>query len=440
MTLKKSITLFALMTFVAACGDKETYLPGPREDLRAPQIEEGEAPVVEADRSEPIRFANAVNHSAWTHRGGSSSHLVAHPAFSSNPSLIWSVNIGEGDGRRHRITADPVAADGRIFVMDSRSQVTAVSETGAILWTQSAVPGHENPDDASGGGLAVAGGHVYVTTGFGTVLKLDAATGAVLWTHRLDASATSAPTVQGELVYVKSRDSVASTIEHDNGRLRWTLRGIPSGAVYTGGPGAVVRNDIAVFPFASGDLISAFPRGGVRRWASSIAGERAGAAHARVMDITGDPVVSGGTLYAGSSSGRLAAIEISSGERIWTAQDGATGMIWPAGGSVFAISDQNILLRMDARNGERIWGSELSYYQRQNRPRRRQGIDVHYGPVVAGGLVWVATGTDSLIGFNPEDGSLATQVALPEGATTNMAFVNGTMYVVNTKGQLLAFR
>jgi hypothetical protein len=42
--------------------------------------------------------------------------------------------------------------------------------------------------------------------------------------------------------------------------------------------------------------------------------------------------------------------------------------------------------------------------------------------------------------YDPADGSLRGEVGIPGGATTNPVIAGGVMYLVNTSGQLLAFR
>ena len=56
----------------------------------------------------------------------------------------WSTRIGEGSGRKHRITAVPVVAGGRVYTLDSRSQLSAVTTSGAPLWSVSLAPASES--------------------------------------------------------------------------------------------------------------------------------------------------------------------------------------------------------------------------------------------------------------------------------------------------------
>jgi len=426
----------ALMAALASCTQREDILPGERLDPRAPV---GREDVESPGETVPISLPEPVSNSEWTHRNGSSGHRTQHPALAAEPVLFWSANIGSGNGRRHRITADPVVGNGHIFVMDSQSTVTSVAETGVRLWSASVAPGFDDSEGASGGGLALAGDTLFVTTGFGTLNALDAETGAIRWTQRLDGAVAGPPAAAAGLVYIVSRDGAAWAINADNGRIAWSLPGVPARSAMSGGGGPAVSGRAAIFPLGSGDLAASLPRGGAPLWAASLVGQRPGRAYAGVTDITGDPVIDGDRVYVGTSSGRLAAIGLRDGERIWTAREGAMSPVWPEGGSVFVVTDESRLMRLNADDGRAIWATDLPYF-RNERPKRRAEIYPSFGPVLAGGRLRVASGDGELRSFDPETGTLLSQVSIPGGAATNMAVAGGVLYVVSTSGQLHAFR
>lgn len=445
MKLTHVIAGAAIVGLLVGCGQKEVILQGERLDLRTPLLQgatdEAATPVapVAVNRAVPITLPAMVNHAAWTHRNGSPEHRIIHPSLSKTLTHIWSTSIGAGESRKLRITADPVILAGRIFTLDAQARVMAHSTAGAAIWSHDLTPATDRSGEASGGGLAVEGNTVYATTGFGALVAMDAATGAERWVQKLESSATGAPTVRGGIVYVTSRDSRAWAINAADGRIKWQLPGSPTPSVMVGGTAPAVADKFAVFPFGSGELIAAFRQGGVRTWASSVSGKRRGRAYAGITDITGDPVINNNVVYAGSQSGRVVALDMASGERIWTAKEGAYSPVWPTGGSVFLVSDEAKLVRLDGATGETIWAVDMPYYTK-DRPRRRKAVYAHYGPVLAGGRLIVA-GSDGLIrSFSPVDGSLLSTVEISGGATTNPVIVGGVMYVVSTKGQLHAFR
>jgi outer membrane protein assembly factor BamB len=442
VTAKTVLLAMAAALALAACDKQEPILPGEREDIRdvlqseARRAQAEETPV---NRALPLSLPAAQANPAWPQRSGTPGTRAAHPALSAAPALAWSTGIGQGDGRRVRISADPVVAGGRIFTLDATTQVSAVSPSGDLLWSTDLTPPNDSPDNASGGGLAHGEGRLFVTSAFGMVTALDPETGAVLWRQDIDAPTTAAPSVYEGRVYVVAGDEVAWVLDAATGRVQWQLSGTPDIHNVLGGPAPAITETYAVFAFGAGEVQGAFRKGGLRLWDAQVAGERRGLASARVRDITGDPLVVGDRVYVGTHSGRMVALSLGSGKRIWTAGEGPLNPIWPAGGSLFLVSDRNELVRLSAEDGSRIWGQSLPLFT-ANRPKRQAGIVGHFGPVLAGGQLVLASADEVLRFFDPVSGQLVRTVPLPGGAASNPVVAGGTLYVVSKKGQLLAFR
>ena len=452
MSVFRIVTLGLGVTMVLSACEREVILEGERFDTRTPlqntlpldsveDAAEAALSALDADtinQSRPITLAAAQNLGDWPQRGSNIRNAVPHLGFSNAATQVFSVSIGEGNSRRQRITADPVVADGRIFTLDSDAGLQATSPAGELLWRADLIPGFERGGGVSGGGLAVEGSIVLASTGYGELIAVNAADGAVIWRQRLGAGLAS-PTVAGGVVYVVGRDSQAWAIELDDGRIRWQSPASPAGSVLTGAAAPAITDRSVIFPFASGELVGALRQSGVRVWGTTVAGSRLGVAYNNLNDITGDPVVVGSTVYAGNQSGRVAAMEAASGERLWTAQDGAYSPVLPAGDSLFFVSDRNELIRVDASTGERIWGVELPLYVRE-RERRRKAVFTHFGPLMASGRLVVASGDGEIRFFNPEDGSALGSLDIRGGAATNPIIVGGTLYVVDADGRLNAYR
>lgn len=436
--LTRRIGILAVMALVAACADKEEILPGERLELRALQQDGAAAPAV--NRALPLAIPAATSNADWTHRGGTATHRLGNAALRTDLSPLWSVGIGAGETRRSRITADPVVAGGRVFTMDAQAGVGATATTGAPLWQKDLTPGFvRNPQIAGGGGLAYGEGRLFVTTGFGTLVALDPVSGAELWTQRVDAPFAGPPTVMDGIVYAVARDASAWAIDTRNGRVLWTLPGTPSATGVMGGASPAVESRLAIFPFSSGDMVATLRKSGVRVWGGSVVGQRLGRAYTAVNDISGDPVIAGNTFYAGNAAGRVAAFTTATGERLWTAREGAMGPVVPVGNAVFLVSDAGQLVRLDAASGERVWAVDLPHYT-ETKEKKRNAIHVHYGPVLAGGRLIVASSDGVIRSFDPVSGALVGTQALPGGAASAPVVAGGTLYVVARNGQLHAFR
>ena len=146
--LKPSVILLGALGAIAltACAKEEAILPGEREDIREVLLDPAEIPA--AARAEDTRRPLACRRCRQMPTGPKASvhrrTRTSHPALSASPRLAWSVSIGAGDGRKNRITADPVVGDGRVFTLDAQARVTAVSTGGQVLWSTDLVPPNDS--------------------------------------------------------------------------------------------------------------------------------------------------------------------------------------------------------------------------------------------------------------------------------------------------------
>lgn len=424
---------------LAACSQKEPPLQGERLDLRAPLLPQGEQAEGNAPRIDKLSLSAPVVNAEWTHRNGSAQHLIRQPALGRTLTKVWSTGIGAGNSRKNAITSSPVVGGGRIYTMDSNANVRAFSTSGAAQWSRDMTPPNEKKGEASGGGLAYGNGVLAVTTGFGDVILLDPATGAERWRHRMTGAISTDPLIVDNVIVAVSRNNVALGLDIKNGRILWqqVSSGDTAGIAGAGAPAAV--GQLAVLPFSSGEIIGAVTSNGLRAWTATVTGSNKGQARNVVSDISGDPVIDGTTLYVANQSGRLASLDRRSGERLWTAKDGSYSPVWPAGGAVFMITDRFAVKRLNASDGTEVWSAELPDFKAK-RDRRKKDAYAYFGPILAGGQLWVA-GSDGLLrSYNPVDGRVTGTVAIPGGAASQPAVAGGKLFILSANGQLHAYQ
>jgi len=435
--LSRGMAALLVLAALAGC-EKEVRLAGvrldPQDALSGVPSEPQRAPATALALPAPVMNAE------WSQRGGAATHRLGHVALSAAPVRIWSANVGRGDAKRARITADPVVAGGRIFTVDANAQVSATSPSGAVLWSASVIPPGARGANVIGGGLAYGEGKLFVTTEYGELVALDPASGAVVWRQDFDSAVGGAPAVADGMVYVSTRNSTGWAVRAADGRVQWKTQGNPSPSSMAGVSAPAVEGDTVVFPFPSGELVAVNRADGARKWSVPVAGRRLGMGYADVMGLTGDPVMAGGTVYAGSSAGRLAAVDVAAGRTRWTAKEGAASPVVPVGGSIFLVTDASRLMRIDAATGLEIWAVELPYYVPTRKDKRRRNIHVHYGPVLAGGRLVLASTDGVLRSYDPATGALVAQTEIPGGAAAAPAVAGGILYVIGKSGQLHAFR
>ena len=441
-----AVTAFALLVAALASCTPEVILPGTRYPVRAPLADslptdtnpDPLPPALPANKAVAISLPRPVPNADYPQHGGNAAHSGVSAALSAQPVLVWAVPVGTGNTRQNRVSATPVVAGGRIFTMDALARVDAVSTGGGTLWSANLTPAFDRDGEVSGGGLAATGAQVIATTGYGEIVALDASIGAVQWRQRLDSPAAGAPTISGDRAYVMGRDGTGWAISLANGKVLWQVPGTVGVGGILGGAAPATDGHSVVFPLPSSTLI-ALTSGGDAVWTAPLTGERLGRAYTPLGDITGDPVISGGYVYAGTAAGRTAKIALAGGERSWEVDEGALNAPLVVGGSVFVISDENRLVRLNGASGEVIWSTPLPYYT-PAKEKKRKAIYASYGPVLAGGHIVVASSDGLLRLFNAADGTLAASTEIPGGAASAPALAGGVLYLVSGDGKLLAFR
>ena len=417
---------------LAGCQDREPRLPG---DARR------DPPRRRADRrgaARPLALPAPQVNADWSHRNGAANGRFAHLAFAANPQPIWTVDIGAGSGRRTRLIS---RADRRGRArLRPRRRGTAVgghdrrrSSPGGAA---SRPPG-QRADSGPGGGMAEAGGVLFVTTGFGEVMALNPATGGEYWRETLDAPIRAAPTVADGRVFVVARNDTAYAFSATDGAILWRVQG-------TGGPG-VLGGASPGGRGAAGGVPVRLGRGARRARAQRAAdlghrGDRRPARAGAQPDQRhhrrpGDRRRRRSTprTRAGARSRSTA----TTGERNWTIAEGAFGPAWPVGGSVFLLSDHGALVRVDAATGELIWLTQLPEYFNE---RRREAI-AHHGPLLAGGRLWVASSDGLLRAFSPNRRrARSAPWRCPAARRRRRRIARGVMYVVTRDGRLHAFQ
>lgn len=439
--LSLSLLALAIALPLAGCGtggwfgkDEPPPLPGVRKPaLRAEQALEVDSDIA----SVPVELPEAVRNRDWAQPGGQPSHAMGHLALGADPKQAWRVDIGSGNSDAPRLMAHPVVHDGTVYAMDADFTVTAYkAEDGKRLWSRDV----ENEDEsgrALGGGLSYDDGHVYVSTGYGEVLSLNADKGDIQWRHSVSTPVRAAPTVANGRVLVITIDNRLVALSQSDGSLMWDHSGILEGAGLLGGSSVAVDGGIVVVPYSSGEVFALREETGRAAWSDVLSGGRRGAGLGSLGDIEGFPVMDRGLVLVASQSGRTAAIDLRSGNRAWEVATGTLNTLWPAGEFVYEISSDNELMALTRRGGRVRWKVQLDRWEDA---KDKSGELFWSGPVLAGNRLWIAGSNGRLLGVSPADGAVDKTLSLPAGTTTPPIVADGTLYVVTDNGYLAAYR
>jgi outer membrane protein assembly factor BamB len=374
----------------------------------------------------------------WTQPGGTADNSPPQSTGSAVLERAWRANLGAGSNNRVKIAAPPVIADGTLFFLDANHRVHAVSASdGRRIWSEALRPREGRDRVARGGGVAASAGRVYVTTGFGFVVALDAANGDEIWRTNADAPFQSAPTVAGGRVFVITNDSELMAMDAGTGEVAWTYQAIAEPARILSAPSVAVDSETVVAPFASGEIVALLAANGRRLWADSLSRTGRLTSLSAINDIAGRPVVEAGIVYAASHSGVLAAIDLRTGQRIWARAFASTQTPWIAGEVLFAVSVDGELAAFDRATGAVYWVTQLRRYEDED---DRKGRVAWTGPIMIGSRLVLANSVGDVVAVSPENGETVATADANQPIFIPPIAANDQIYLVTDEARLVVMR
>ena len=405
-------------------GGSDEILPGTREAVLQPN-----SFAVSESANQPVVIPAAVSNSDWTQPGGVPSHAMHNLALGSDVKRAFAVNAGRGSDSYGRLTASPIVAGGRVFILDSQAEVRAVQASdGADIWSRSLVPEDRSGRGAFGGGLAADGSRLYATTAFGEVVALDPATGNEIWRKPFESPIRGAPTVADGRLYFATVSNDVNAIDTADGSSLWRYQGIGEQASIVASPSPVVAEGYVVVPQTTGELTAFRTDDGIPLWTETLTSLQPISSLANLNDIAGRPVIADGTVYAIAHSGRLGAFMLATGEAVWAQEISGTQMPWVAGDYAFVIAGSASMAAVERKGGAVRWSVNLP------------DGGVWSGPVLGGGRLIAVSSTGKLANISPQTGEILSTTDLGEEFFIAPVIANGTIYLLADSGKLIALR
>lgn len=415
--------------------DKKVPLKGERiAILQAPQVD-GAASMA-SDDATPINLPSPWRNDYWPQAGGYPNHVMNNVKLGAQLKQVWTTDIGEGRQKNIPLVNSPVVFEGKIFTLDTEAEVKAFNITdGANVWATETRP--EGEDEAViPGGIAYASGRLFVTSGYSEVLALDAKTGKIIWRHSLPAPSRSAPTVVDERVYVVTTDNRLQTLAAASGQLQWEYQGVMETAGVIGGASPAVDGGLVVAAFTSGELVALQTQNGAVAWSDTLAPVTKIGGLASLSDIRALPVLENGVAYAISFGGKLVAIDARTGARLWARDLGGTETPYVAGNTLFVLTKDNTLLAIDRTTGGIRWSFAMPDYTDEN----RKTPVIFKGPVLAGDRLLLANNQGEVWEVDVMEGKKLRQWDAEGAISVPLVVAAETLYLLNDKGTLAAYK
>ena len=444
MTTSKCLRVALLLAATLAASSCGVFKKssGPKTPVLGQRIpvltSEGDIEVDPVTQALPMALPAPVANESWTQSGGNASKSMGHLALADALHNLFTVQAGRGSSLTARLGAAPIVANGRVYTIDTLGAVRSFNaNTGAIQWASQTPDDRGNEASLYGGGIAYDNGRIYATNGLGYVSALDERTGGIVWQVRPGGPLRGAPTIANGAIYVMSQDNQIYSLKEADGSTNWSQPASLEIAGVFGSASPAVGQGTVVAGFSSGELNAYRYENGRMVWQDALQRTSISTSVSSLSDIDADPVVDTGQVFAIGQGGRMVALDLISGQRMWELNVAGISTPWVVGDWVFVITDEAKLLCIYRQNGHIRWINQLPQFEHAK--TKRGEID-YSGPVLAGNHLWITGANGALIEFDPNTGNYLTQTTVGAGISLPPVVANSTLYVYDDRGQLHAFR
>jgi outer membrane protein assembly factor BamB len=386
---------------------------------------------------QPIQLPDPVVNENWSQPGGNAAHYPGHVQLDGSLEKLWSAKIAGSDSTTPLLSG-PIVVGNRLYVVDVDYNLLAFDASiGKKIWQSSLLRENQEKGAAFGGGVSYDGGRLFASTGFGDSAAIDPENGKVIWRQRIAGPIRSAPIVADGRAYVSAVDNQVIALSAENRALQWTHTGFLEQTALLGGSGVAVDGQTVLVPYSSGQIFALRAGTGRVAWQDSLASVRRSKTVAGLSDIRGLPVTADGVVYAISHSGRMAAIDIRSGQRVWEQDIGSITTPAVVGDWIFVISTEAQLVALSRKDGRVRWISPLQRYEDE---QDREGPVIWSAPLVAGGRLLLVNNLGELVEANLADGKVAKKMKLSGPALLSPVIAGGVLYVLTEDGVITAYR
>ncbi|MBK9246010.1 MAG: outer membrane protein assembly factor BamB [Burkholderiales bacterium] len=326
----------------------------------------------------------------------------------------WRLSIGSSRGA----FLQPAVVENALYAASAGGAVLRVEPaSGNVVW-------RTEVGAAIAAGVGADGFTVAVATPRGEVIALDA-DGTVRWRAQVSSDVISPPLVGRGVVIVRSTDHRLSAFEADSGKRRWVfVRQLPP-LILRASTEVAFAGDNVLVGYPGGRLVAVALSNGAVRWETAVSEPKGTTEVERLADVLGPIAVADGLACAASFQGRVSCADAASGSLRWARDMSAGGGVARDSRSVYAVDSASQLHAFAVDGGASLWRNERLAHRRLTTPLALPGA------VVAGDL-------EGYVHFlSPAEGSLLARVRVDSSpiVARPMAW-NGSAVVLTTDGTL----
>jgi len=202
-------------------------------------------------------------------------------------------------------------------------------------------------------------GAVYILTAMGTLIKVDSK-GKELWKKKFNTPFRNDPVLYKDIIYLLSASNDLWALDTKDGKEVWHYKTTtPTTTLWKMGRPAVNNNTLIV-PFSNGIVMAFQAQTGAFLWETDMIGAKAFNQISQISQMTASPVIEENTLYLVGHADITKALNLKSGEEIWTLPIGGNTTPFINGNTLFLLDNQGTLHALNKSNGHQFWQKNIA--------------------------------------------------------------------------------
>lgn len=187
------------------------------------------------------------------------------------------------------------------------------------------------------------------------VIALDKATGHLAWEAKTATEVLATPTGKQDLIFVHAIDGSVSALNAKNGEPIWHVEQSTPSLTLRFNSAPVVAQDKVLVGLSSGKLIALNIHSGLIEWERTISIPKGRSELQRMVDISADPILSNDTIYVITYQGKLAAVNIPTGDLVWERDVSSYHNMAMRQNTLFVTDNEHNLWAIDSQSGSTLW-------------------------------------------------------------------------------------
>lgn len=273
----------------------------------------------------------------------------------------WKASIGNGhDGEF--IYLAPLNAGDILYAASADGKVAALdAETGKQIWTSSV-------KDRIFAGVGGDVNQLYLVSRDADLLALSREDGRELWRASLPTEVLSAPQSNGNLVVVQTTDGRVLAFNANNGDKRWQYDSVVPALSMRAAAAPLVGGDVVIAGFANGKLLALAADSGQPLWQYEIGAPQGRTELERLVDIAGQPLVLDNAILAVGYQGKLALIDLRTGNDIWSKKASSLYAPMVGNGNIYLASANGDLVALRGSDRRELWVQDKLSWRQLTQP------------------------------------------------------------------------